>query len=204
MNSQQQKLTRVGAVLFLAMFTLVGSAFAQTPTAADADFDGDGVVQFGDFLLFTAKFNTRQGDGEYEARYDLDGNGAVNFADFLLFVGVFGQRVPSSSPIAHAGEYQSVDTGDLVTLNGANSSDPEGQPLTFVWRQVDGPLITLSDPNIARPTFRAGEAGHYAFELVVNDGVLSSQPDTVGVDAVTISEDAVLWGVLTLRLRIKR
>ena len=194
MNSQQQKLMRVSAVLFLAMFTLVGSAWSQAPTAADADFDGDGEVQFGDFLLFTAKFNTRQGDGEYEARYDLDGNGAVNFADFLLFVGVFGQRVPSSPPVAHAGEYQSVDTGDLVTLNGANSSDPEGQPLTFVWRQVGGPLITLSDPNIARPTFRAGEAGHYAFELVVNDGVLSSRPDTVGVDAVTISEDAVFVG----------
>ena len=33
----QKKLTHVGAVLFLAMFTLVGSAWSQTPTAADAD-----------------------------------------------------------------------------------------------------------------------------------------------------------------------
>ena len=84
-------------LLFAAVATLalVGSAFAQTPTAADADFDGDGEVQFGDFLLFTAKFNTRQGDGEYEARFDFDGDGAVQFADFLLFVGVFGQTVPA-------------------------------------------------------------------------------------------------------------
>ena len=71
---------------------------------------------------------------------------------------------------------RALTTGDLVTLNGANSSDPEGQPLTFVWRQVEGPLITLSDPNIARPTFRAGEAGHYAFELVVNDGFCPAGP----------------------------
>ena len=194
MNPQKKELTRVCAVLFLAMFTLVGSAWSQTPTAADADFNGNGEVEFNDFLLFVEKFNTRQGDNEYEARYDLDGDGAVNFADFLSFVGVFGQRVSSSPPVAHAGEYQSVDTGDLVTLNGANSSDPEGQPLTFVWRQVEGPQVTLSDPQIARPTFRPSEAGHYAFELIVNDGVLSSQPDTVGVDAVTISEDAVFVG----------
>ena len=86
-------------LLFTAavMLTLVGSAWSQTPiaTAADADFNGNGEVEFNDFLLFVKKFNTRQGDGEYEARYDFDGDGAVSFADFLLFVGVFGQTVPA-------------------------------------------------------------------------------------------------------------
>ena len=79
-------------LLFTAavMLTLVGSAWSQTPiaTAADADFNGNGEVEFNDFLLFVKKFNTRQGDGEYEARYDFDGDGAVSFADFLSFVGV--------------------------------------------------------------------------------------------------------------------
>ena len=183
------------SVVFLAIAmvcTAVGSAYAQT--AADADFNGDGEIEFNDFLLFAEKFNTRHGDDEYEKKYDLDNNGEVNFADFLSFVGVFGQRVPSSPPVAHAGEYQSVDTGDLVTLNGANSRDPEGQPLTFAWRQIEGPSITLSDANIARPTFRTREAGHYTFELVVHDGDAASQPDTVAVDVVTISEAAVFVG----------
>ena len=86
-------------LLFTAavMLTLVGSAWSQTPiaTAADADFNGNGEVEFNDFLLFVKKFNTRQGDDEYEARYDFDGDGAVSFADFLSFVGVFGQTVPT-------------------------------------------------------------------------------------------------------------
>ena len=83
------------AVLFLALLLPAGMAFAQPPTAADADFNGNGEVEFNDFLLFVEKFNTRQGDDEYEARYDFDGDGAVSFADFLSFVGVFGQTVPA-------------------------------------------------------------------------------------------------------------
>ena len=59
----------------------------QPPTA---DFDGDGTVGFGDFLLFAAAFGRSQGDAGYDARYDLDGNGAVGFGDFLIFAGAFG------------------------------------------------------------------------------------------------------------------
>ena len=77
------------------MLTLAGPAWSQTPTVAQVDFNGNGEVDFTDFLLFTEKFNTRQGDDEYEAKYDLDGNGAVNFEDFLIFVGFFGETVPA-------------------------------------------------------------------------------------------------------------
>ena len=183
-------------LLFTAVVTLalVGSAWSQTPTAADADFDGDGEVQFGDFLLFTVKFNTRQGDGEYEARYDLDSDGAVNFSDFLLFVGVFGQTVPSSPPVAHAGEDQSVDKRETVTLDGSNSKDPAGRALTFAWRQVAGDSISLSSAGVAQPTFRTQVPGNYAFQLVVHNGVVASEPDTVGVEVVAIAEMAVKVG----------
>ena len=183
-------------VLFLAMLLLSGSASAQTPTAADADFNGNGEVDIADFLQFVDAYGSQTGDANYDAKFDLDGNDIIGIPDFLIFVDLYGQTVSQANalPIAYAGEYQSVDTGDLVILNGANSRDPEGQPLTFVWRQVEGPQVTLSDPNIARPTFRTSEAGHYAFELVVHDGGSASRPDTVAVDAATISEDAVFAG----------
>ena len=82
-------------LIVTVMLTLVGPAFAQTPTAAQADFNGNGEVEFNDFLLFTEKFNTHQGDDEYEKKYDLDGNGVVEFTDFLTFVGFFGETVPA-------------------------------------------------------------------------------------------------------------
>ncbi len=49
------------------------------------DFNGDGVVNFIDFLAFASHFGTRQGDGKYEAKYDLDSDGAIGFGDFLIF-----------------------------------------------------------------------------------------------------------------------
>lgn len=54
------------------------------------DFDGDGTVDFDDFVLFAGKFGSRQGDAEYEFRFDLDGDGAIGFSDFLVFAGAFG------------------------------------------------------------------------------------------------------------------
>ena len=57
---------------------------------AQADFDGDGKVGFGDFLLFATAFGRGQGDAEYDARFDLDGNGSVGFSDFVIFAGAFG------------------------------------------------------------------------------------------------------------------
>ena len=54
---------------------------------AKSDFDGSGVIDFADFLLFVGAF------GSSEAQYDIDGSGAVDFPDFLMFVQVFGKTV---------------------------------------------------------------------------------------------------------------
>ena len=61
---------------------------SQPPTP---DFDGDGTVGFGDFLLFAAAFGQSQGDAGYDAQYDLDGDGVIGFGDFLIFAGAFGK-----------------------------------------------------------------------------------------------------------------
>ena len=50
-----------------------------------ADFNGDCVVDFSDFLAFASAF----GKIESDVRFDLDGNGSVDFPDFLIFVSAF-------------------------------------------------------------------------------------------------------------------
>ncbi len=57
------------------------------------DFNGDGVVNFADFLAFAGQFGSRQGDGRYDAKYDLDSDRAIGFGDFLIFSSNFGKEV---------------------------------------------------------------------------------------------------------------
>ena len=56
------------------------------------DFDGDGTIGFGDFLLFAAAFGRGQGDAGYDAKYELDEDGAVGFSDFVIFSRAFGNN----------------------------------------------------------------------------------------------------------------
>jgi hypothetical protein len=59
-------------------------------------------------------------------------------------------------PVANAGANQTVNEGDLVTLNGTASSDPNpGEALTFAWTQLSGPTVTLTGANTATPSFTA-------------------------------------------------
>ncbi len=48
------------------------------------DFNGDGAVNFADFIAFAGAFGTE------DSTYDLDGSGLVDFQDFLVFAVHFG------------------------------------------------------------------------------------------------------------------
>lgn len=58
--------------------------------AVTGDLNGDGMVDFSDFLLFAAAFGKGIGDDGYDPKADLNGDKMVNFADFLLFAMNFG------------------------------------------------------------------------------------------------------------------
>jgi len=58
-----------------------------TATGTRADFDSDGMIGFGDFLLFAGAF------GGNNPTFDLDDDNSVGFSDFLLFASLFGQSV---------------------------------------------------------------------------------------------------------------
>lgn len=64
-------------------------------TASIPDFDGDGTIGFGDFLILAGAFGSQQGDEEYVDTFDLNGDGEIGFSDFVIFAQNFGKEAPS-------------------------------------------------------------------------------------------------------------
>ncbi|MDE2663884.1 MAG: Ig-like domain-containing protein [Gemmatimonadota bacterium] len=92
-------------------------------------------------------------------------------------------RQVNSAPTADAGSEQTVDERTTVTLNGSGS-DPDGDSVTYAWKQLKGATATLSSTTVASPTFTAPEVTvdtDLDFELTVSDGSLS------GADTVTVT-----------------
>jgi len=90
--------------------------------------------------------------------------------------------VPANAPpVADAGPAQSgFLKGILVTLDGAGSSDSDGDPLTYAWVQTSGPAVTLSGASTVGPTFTPSQSGTYGFRLTVDDGG-ATDTDTVSI-----------------------
>ena len=93
----------------------------------------------------------------------------------------------NTQPIADTGNDQSVSKEVTVQLDGSGSSDANSDPLTFQWgfiQQPGGSTASLSDPVIVNPTFVADQEGTFIVQLIVNDGTVDSNPNTVAITVV--------------------
>ena len=72
--------------------SVAGNALTETETRLTPDFDGNGVIDFPDFLLFADVFGSKAGQVGYETKYDLDGDGEIGIYDFLIFANAFDEK----------------------------------------------------------------------------------------------------------------
>ena len=93
----------------------------------------------------------------------------------------------NQAPVADAGKDVEIGRGTAVRLDGSGSSDPDGDALTFQWRQTGGETAELRGDDTATPSFMAPAVlGALVFELEVSDGTVSDTDTvTVGVGART-------------------
>ena len=94
------------------------------------------------------------------------------------------------SPVANAGLDQgNVPLGQIITLDGSASFDPDGDPLTYSWSlsKPTGSAAVLANPSNVRPTFIVDRAGTYVVQLIVNDGRLNSAPNSVNISTVNVA-----------------
>lgn len=105
----------------------------------------------------------------------------IFISSIFVITTAYGQ---DAAPTADAGPTQTVNAGDMVTLDAGNSNDPDGDNLNYHWRQVTGKNVMLSDIHIANPTFNAPNVNsltHLKFALLVDDGIYNSSPSSVEI-----------------------
>ena len=90
----------------------------------------------------------------------------------------------NSPPVANAGADQTVIAGQMVILDGTQSLDVDGDPVSYHWSIIARPTdstATLPDPSSPGPTFVVDRPGTYVIQLIVHDGAVNSDPDSVTV-----------------------
>ena len=118
-------------------------------------------------------------DGTYEMSLVVK-DGTVSSQPDLVVITV-GNAV---KPLANAGADQNGTVGTAVTLNGSQSSDPQGRTLTFAWSLTTKPAgsnAALQNATAASSTFTPDVAGTYTAQLLVKAGTVNSDPDTVTI-----------------------
>jgi hypothetical protein len=100
--------------------------------------------------------------------------------------------------VANAGEDRIVNEGVKVTLDGSESSDPEEQTLSYMWKQVSGETGKLSSTSSVQPSFTSpivanGEVKVLVFELRVYDdnGRDATDTVTITVDPINAPPEAI-------------
>jgi glucose/arabinose dehydrogenase len=174
--------------------SITGGAFVPNGLWT-SDYDGD--YLFADYVcgrIFRLEPNGSGGWMRSDFATGLGGSSAVHL--------VFGPRAGSQAlyytTYANGGEVRriyhtaanGVPTADVtasptsgpapltVNFNGSGSSDPDGDPLTFLWAFGDGQTATTSAPT----TSHTYAAGSYTASLTVRDSKnATSAPDTVAI-----------------------
>lgn len=87
------------------------------------------------------------------------------------------------APVADAGADLEAGQAEQVWLTGSASFDPDGDALTYEWKQVAGPPVILwPSPSVPNPVFVAPMgAGRLTFRLRVADREENFSDDSVHV-----------------------
>lgn len=150
------------------------------PTPENNDLFGQTVAATGSNIIIGAPGDNDAGASKAGAAY------------------LFSSNAP---PVADAGPDQTVEcmspVGTSVTLDGSGSSDPDGNELTYTWRENGNIIAGPTTDNTAEVSLTLGS---YTIELTVDDGNGGTDTDEVDIDVVdttppviTLQPEITLW-----------
>ena len=98
---------------------------------------------------------------------------------------------PNQAPVAEAGADQQAALAQEVSVDGSLSTDHESTSLSFTWRAAsENPVPTVFPETQPRFSFTPSVAGTYIFILIVSDGALSSDPDSIRISVSNLGNQA--------------
>lgn len=106
-------------------------------------------------------------------------------------------KMSNRAPQASAAAPAVIRRGGIVALDGAKSTDPDGDKLVYLWEIVglpSGSGARLSSVDGAATTFTADLIGVYQVRLIVSDGKIESAP--LDIDIVSYEGNAPPVAVL--------
>lgn len=149
-----------------ATVTMKNKATSEEKTAKT---NGDGRA---DFTLTTpANYDV----SVTKTGYSTASQSNIHLANDATITSPFYITGQNKGPVAKAGEDQVVMVGQEVKLDGSGSSDPDGNTLTYAWKDSMGGTI----PAGATPSFIIDTAGTHTITLTVSDGTATATDDVV-------------------------
>ena len=120
------------------------------------------------------------------------GNGAQSTHDDAVYATINVVGI-NEAPIAEANANTEVTREDEeVTLDGEESTDPNGDPITFLWKQTGGERVIILEADKALANFKVPASLRvdttFEFLLTVIDKYGEIDTDTISIEATANSE----------------
>lgn len=142
--------------------------------------DGDSTDQFIDISLI----NDTETEAQESLLLTLTSNASNVLGNQSTLHILIRDDESNQAPIATAGNDSQVNTRQNVTLTGIGS-DPEDQPISYLWQQLSGTNVTINNPDNPQANFTApSAAGTLEFSLTVTDDFGLASSDNVSVTAI--------------------
>ena len=142
------------------------SVALETTAPPSLDFDGSGIVDFPDYLMFISAFGSQEGQDKYNAKYDLNSDGKIAFEDFLILTDNFGKNVVAQKPPTSSDQDASTPQSMVENTGATGATLPVTSLAESVVASTPQPLTEATlDGSVVKLTLSGATYESFSFDI---------------------------------------